>query len=221
MKTLIYRFFLLFFLGGIALHTYCQNEVQNPTSGFWKTNGNAGTNSGANFIGTTTNNSLSIRTNSVQRMVVDSTGNVGIGVSNPSQKLDVAGNLRITQAFMPGGNAGTSGQLLVSGGNNTAPTWSPFTIGNSSATTIIAKYYASLSWSGNWANNTTRVFTVIDPDCRTSSVIAVSFTGTSTTLDNIVINNVQTANGSFKVSLTNNTGGGLVGSIAIGFIAFY
>jgi len=47
----------------------------------WNTLGNAGTNSAANFLGTTDNNSLSIRTVNTQRIIVDSLGNVGIGSS--------------------------------------------------------------------------------------------------------------------------------------------
>ncbi len=47
----------------------------------WNTIGNAGTNSATNFLGTTDNNSFSIRTVNTQRIIVDSLGNVGIGIS--------------------------------------------------------------------------------------------------------------------------------------------
>jgi hypothetical protein len=49
--------------------------------------------------------------------------NVGVGTSSPSQKLDVAGNLRVSGAIMPGGTAGASGQALVSNGPGQPPTW--------------------------------------------------------------------------------------------------
>lgn len=205
----------------ISLSSKAQNETLNPSGAFWKTTGNSGTNSGTNFIGTTNNVSLRVRTNNTERVVIDSTGNVGIGTASPLQKLDVVGNFKLSQAFMPGGLAGTSGQMLLSGGTNTAPTWSPFTMANTSATTIIAKYYASLSWNGNWSNGATRTWTVNDPDCKTSSCIVVSFTGINTVLNDVKINGVQTGNGSFVVSMTNNTGGNLQGSVAIAFIAFY
>jgi len=53
----------------------------------WLTLGNGGTNSGIHFIGTTDNRSLRFRTNNVHRMVIDSTGNVGIAVNNPIEQL--------------------------------------------------------------------------------------------------------------------------------------
>ncbi|RDC63889.1 autotransporter outer membrane beta-barrel domain-containing protein [Adhaeribacter pallidiroseus] len=49
--------------------------------------------------------------------------NLGLGVTAPSQKLDVAGNFRLTGAFMPNGNAGTAGQVLQSAGVNASPVW--------------------------------------------------------------------------------------------------
>jgi hypothetical protein len=58
------------------------------------------------------------------RMVLEKgTGNVGIGTSTPTERLHVEGNLRLEGAFMPGNDAGTAGQVLVSQGAGTAPTW--------------------------------------------------------------------------------------------------
>ena len=49
--------------------------------------------------------------------------NVGIGNSNPQEKLHVSGNHRFDGALMPNGNAGTTGQILISQGPGTAPVW--------------------------------------------------------------------------------------------------
>jgi len=49
--------------------------------------------------------------------------NVGVGVSAPTQKLDVNGNIQFSGALMPNGSAGTSGQVLISQGSGIAPVW--------------------------------------------------------------------------------------------------
>lgn len=52
-------------------------------------------------------------------------GNVGIGktAASATQKLDVQGNVKFSGALMPGGSAGTSGQVLTSQGSSAAPIW--------------------------------------------------------------------------------------------------
>ena len=78
---------------------------------------------------------------SANAVLVDSAGKVGIGILTPAEKLDVTGNLKLTGAFMPGGNAGTSGYFLTSNGAGTSPSWS------------------SLSSSQQWALNGNTVTT--------------------------------------------------------------
>jgi hypothetical protein len=48
---------------------------------------------------------------------------LGIGTAAPAQRLDVSGNVQFSGALMPGGNAGTSGQILTSQGPGLPPTW--------------------------------------------------------------------------------------------------
>ncbi|SFV32080.1 beta strand repeat-containing protein [Thermoflavifilum thermophilum] len=50
-------------------------------------------------------------------------GNTGLGNTNPQQRLDVNGNIQFSGALMPAGNAGTTGQVLVSQGAGAAPQW--------------------------------------------------------------------------------------------------
>jgi len=62
--------------------------------GGWGLTGNAS--AVTDFLGTTNNRTMRFRTNNVERMVIDSTGSVGIGTStNAGYKLDVFGPVRL------------------------------------------------------------------------------------------------------------------------------
>jgi hypothetical protein len=83
-----------------SLRVNAQAEVANLTSPFWRINGNNGTTSPTsaigvavnnNFIGTIDNKDFVLTTNSLERLRVSSTGNVGIGVLVPLRKLHIAG----------------------------------------------------------------------------------------------------------------------------------
>jgi hypothetical protein len=166
-------------------------------------------------------NELAFSTNSTERIRILSTGNVGINVAAPSQRLHVVGNFRLQGAFMPNNNAGAATQILLSAGAGVPPTWSNFTIGNAAAITQMAKFYSTLSWTGNWLNNTFLTFVIVDPDCVVGSSISVSITGWNALYSNITIRNVATENGQFRVTAVNTTGSSLTGGIPISFIAFY
>jgi hypothetical protein len=59
--------------------------------------------------------------------------NVGIGTSTPTERLHVAGNLRLDNAFMPGNQPGAVGNILISRGAGVAPVW----LANGAAGTIL------------------------------------------------------------------------------------
>jgi hypothetical protein len=55
--------------------------------------------------------------------VLLTSGNVGVGISTPTEKLDVTGNVKFSNALMPNNLPGTAGQVLTSAGAGVAPTW--------------------------------------------------------------------------------------------------
>lgn len=65
--------------------------VSTPSANAWNLSGNAGTTPGTDFIGTTDNQRLVIKTNNNEAVTVLPGGNVGIGTSNPSSQLEVIG----------------------------------------------------------------------------------------------------------------------------------
>ena len=65
------------------------NYLNNIITSFWKTKGNSGTNQSVDFIGTIDNVGVSFRTNNVIRQTITNTGNIGIGTTLPTKKLDI------------------------------------------------------------------------------------------------------------------------------------
>lgn len=62
----------------------------------WSTTGNTGTSPSVNFVGTTTNKDLSIRTANLEVMRITANGNVGVSNDLATNKLDVKGSTRTT-----------------------------------------------------------------------------------------------------------------------------
>lgn len=52
-------------------------------------------------------------------LTVNTSGNIGLGTTNPQYKLDVVGDINLTGALRSSGSAGTSGQVLSSTGTGT------------------------------------------------------------------------------------------------------
>jgi hypothetical protein len=74
-------------------------DLASLQANFWSTTGNAGTSPATNYLGTTDNNRLVIRTNNVERMTVLADGKVGIGTVTPQTPLHVSGNTGIITGF--------------------------------------------------------------------------------------------------------------------------
>jgi hypothetical protein len=72
-----------------------QSALPSSPTNIWSTYGNVGTSFAANFMGTTDNTGLRFRTSNVERMIIDSMGNIGIGTATPGNVMEL--------------NSGTSG----------------------------------------------------------------------------------------------------------------
>lgn len=84
-------------------------SISNAQSGGWLRGGNIGT-AGTGIFGLkdpASTQNLDIRTKNVTRMLISNNGNIGIGNSAPTQKLDVTGNIK------------ASGTVTATGGNST------------------------------------------------------------------------------------------------------
>ncbi|MGI4021219.1 MAG: tail fiber domain-containing protein [Janthinobacterium lividum] len=127
-----------------------------PT-GSWATTGNAGTSYPSNFLGTTDNNGLHFRTNSIQRAVIDSLGNMGLGSagfnsSNPEKLLVDAGTTSSTNVISGKGTINSFLQLNIQN----------LSTGTSASTDVVATAdngtdavnYVDMGINGSKNNNT-------------------------------------------------------------------
>jgi len=87
---------ILFVLTSL-LTTVSVAHAQNP----WFLEGNAGTDPDTQFLGTKDNNPLAMRTLNLERLRIDPLGNVGVGTTKPSSRLDVAGQINAHKADEP------------------------------------------------------------------------------------------------------------------------
>ena len=92
---------------------------------------------GNNTISSGSNQSLAFATNggSNERMRIGITGNVGIGTTSPSEKLDVNGTVNLTNLKIATAQ-GTDGQVLTSTGSGVA--WEDAGGGSGTVTSIVA-----------------------------------------------------------------------------------
>jgi hypothetical protein len=81
-------------------------------------------------------------------------GSLGLGVSSPTQKLHVAGNIRVTGAYYDSNNeAGTSGQVLTS--TVTGTDWmTPATTTATSLYDLLPAARVAYNWTGQVVNDT-------------------------------------------------------------------
>ena len=182
------------------------------------------------------------------RMFLDASGNLGIGTTSPSQKLDVNGTVELNNLTV-GGAQGSDGQLLTSTGSGIAwedapaggPTFKTFgtaslMIGSNSTGTINAADYNTAVSTTAFAALTTGDFNVAFGE---QALDALTTGGGNTALGVSTLGALTTANNNTAVgisALTSNTDGTLnnaVGSdcmalnttgsynVAVGSLALY
>lgn len=103
MKTQLFSIALL-----VSSFTFAQS---------WNLTGNTGTNSANNFIGTTDNQPLVLKSNNIEGIRIKPNGNVGIGATNPDAKLHVTQNNINNQNLVLGkftSSGQTGGTALIS-----------------------------------------------------------------------------------------------------------
>jgi hypothetical protein len=84
--------------------------TEPPVSG-WDKNGNTLDNT--NFLGSTNNTPLVLKTNNTEKFRIAENGDVGIGTSSPQTKLDVLGNSQISGDLKIGGNFTFAGDKVL------------------------------------------------------------------------------------------------------------
>ncbi|QQS59861.1 hypothetical protein IPN35_03260 [Candidatus Peregrinibacteria bacterium] len=112
--------------GGIYELFATSGGTPNLSGGQLVLTSGAGKGAGASTISFKTGTTLSSG-NTLQslqtKMTILGNGNVGIGTTSPTEKLDVNGNINFTGELNINSAPGTSGQVLTSGGDGSAPTW--------------------------------------------------------------------------------------------------
>ena len=156
--------------------------------------------SGAGYFNIEANQPLSFGTNSTERMRIDSSGNVGIGTSSPSAKLDVQGDVVFNDpsaSFTSTFSSATGGVYLVlDAGNGTHSIQHDgghFSIYDSSASSERLR----IDSSGNVGIGTTNPLQKFDVVGAPDTTFAGSYTGTPTLV---------------RIAGTNNYNSGTAGS---------
>ena len=105
---------------GVHANNASNSVYFKSTSGSVETLYGGATALGGGLLGTTTNHPLIIYANNAERMRLDSSGNLGIGVTSPTQKLDVVGSGGDTNIRVYDSSANSEVGLKL---QNDAKTW--------------------------------------------------------------------------------------------------
>ncbi len=124
----------------------------NSTSGFAQGGNSFGS---AASLGTIDNFSLTVKTNNLNRMTIDPTGNIGVGSTTPNYKLDVAGDVNVSGNFKVNGvNIATGGGTVTNVSGS-----APVVVSGGSTTPVISMAQATSSVNGYLASSDFTTFT--------------------------------------------------------------
>ena len=160
-------------------------QPTSPSDWAWALTGNSI--SGSEFLGTTNNQPLVVRTNNVERLRVTSGGNVGIGTSSPTQTLEVVGTAAISGNTSVGSNLSVTGSATVGSGLTVSSGGASIT-GNSTVNgTLGVSGDASVGGNLTVAGNTTLGDVAADQvTINAGTVTALNIPGGSTASDVVV-----------------------------------
>jgi hypothetical protein len=204
--------------------------LSEPPSTGWDKNGNTGDNT--NFLGTTNNAPLILKTNNTEQFRIAENGNIGVGIANPAYKLQVNGNTNVNGDVISEGSLFFAGDKKISYLPGTSSTSAIMAFG--APPRPIGPCYtppdpATTSW-----NQFTGVIQSYNSFTGTTDVMNMGFDGTNGIIDldgpvtsKIMINSkcsheVQISNIGGKVVIGGGNGGdiellgGLNGDIKIG-----
>ena len=211
--------FKILMAGLLGLSSLCSETVMAQT---WSLTGNAGTNAGTNFIGTTDNIALRFRTNNSVRMSISSGGKVGVGILVPIFKLDVrAGSINTDSLYRINGTSVLSldnsnriqlGDATVKVGiGTTTPTTALQVAGTATATEFVGGGVGITSINASNLNSGTV------NDSRLSSNVALksgsnTFTGSNSFSQDVFVVGVRVGNGSGNFANNTVLGAGALAS---------
>jgi hypothetical protein len=177
----------------------------------WLLTGNSGTSPGTNFVGTTDAQDLVFKTNSVEGYRLTSGGLLGVGVTAPTQKLEVHGNIKIDSS---GGTAsqlqfqnpaGTFNSTFQAGAQSANITYTLPLSQGSSNTVLTNNGAGTLSWT----NTNTFDWSLLG---NSGTVAGTNFLGTTDNVD-VVFKTFNTEG--MRLSASQNLGIGTVAPTSV------
>lgn len=144
------------------------NSANSNSEDSWKLNGNAGITSN-NFLGTTNNAALILKTNNTERLRITGNGWVGIGTTTPTAALQIKGQLVIDSVST--GNLTTDRILVANPANGRVKS-----VSASSFISGVQKRLEVVAVSGQTVFNTPATITDINKILLYRNGILISFT---------------------------------------------